>query len=225
MGRPRHISLKVWGDYACFTNPAFSVERWSYPVITPTAARGILNTIYFHPELCWIITQINVLKPVRWHGFGTNEIDQCIRRKDVKKVMSDDYRGDVMVTDERRLQFHNLILKDVAYVIHAYVGLLPQYRNCPQVSEQEHKEEFQKRVRNGQCRFTPWLGQRDYLAYFDEPTSLDHPVDITEPLGMLTLEIIEKNGAVQPVFFNAFMKGGRIKVPRVGAMLSCYSES
>ena len=140
MGRPRHVSLKVWGDFACFTNPAFSVERWSYPVITPTAARGIFNAIYFHKEVCWIITQINVLKPVRWRGFGTNEIDQCIRKRDVDKVLSENYQGDVMVTDERRLQFHNLILKDVAYVIHAYVGLLPQYRNRPQMSEQEHKE-------------------------------------------------------------------------------------
>lgn len=221
MGRPRHITLKVWGDYACFTNPAFSVERWSYPVITPTAAKGILNAIYYHKELCWIISKINVLKPIKWIGFGTNEIDQCIRGCDVNKILSDDYQGDVMVTDQRRLQFHNLILKDVSYVIHAYVGLLPEYRKCPQLSEQDHKQEYQKRIRNGQCRFTPWLGQRDYIAYFDESTPCDAPADINEPLGMLPLEIIEKNGEVTPVFFNASLRKGRIKVPRVGAVLPC----
>ena len=225
MGRPRHISLKVWGDFACFTNPAFSVERWSYPVMTPTAARGILNAIYFHKEVCWIVTKINVLKPVRWRGFGTNEIDQCIRKKDIAKVLSDDYQGDVMVTDERRLQFHNLILKNVAYVIHAYVGLLPQYRKCHQMTEQEHKLEFQERVKFGQCRFTPWLGQRDYIAYFDEATVFDEPADITEPLGMLPLEIIEKREKVQPLFFNAFIKKGQIRVPRVGTVLPCCSKS
>ena len=222
MGRPRHISLKVWGDFACFTNPAFSVERWSYPVITPTAARGVLNAIYYHREVCWIVTQINVLKPIHWRGFGSNEIDQCIRKRDIDQVFSDDYQGNVMVTDQRRLQFHNLILKDVAYVIHAYIGLLPQYRKQPKMTEQEHKLAYQERVSNGQCRFTPWLGQRDYIAYFDEANPFDIPVDITEPLGMLPLEIIEKSGKAQPVFFNALMKKGRIKVPRVGAVLACF---
>ena len=130
-----------------------------------------------------------------------------------------------MITDERRLQFHNLILKDVAYVIHAYVGLLPSYRNCSQLTEKEHKEAFQTRVQHGQCRFTPWMGQRDYIAYFDEATSLDKPVDITDRLGMLPLEIIGKSRVAQPIFFNAFMNSGRIKVPRVGAVLPCCSKN
>ncbi|MGY0219662.1 type I-C CRISPR-associated protein Cas5c [Endozoicomonadaceae bacterium StTr2] len=221
MSRRHHVTLKVWGDYACFTNPAFSVDRWSYPVMTPTAARGIFNAIYSHPELYWVISQINVLRPIRWRGFSTNEVEQCIRKRDINKLLSDDYQGDVMVTDEMRIQCHNLILKDVAYVIHAHATLLPPYRSNPKLTEVEHKAMFQERVRNGQCSFPPWMGKRDYLANFDEASPADKPIDVSERIGMLPLEILNKKTGPQPVFFEAFMKQGKIRAPRVKAVLSC----
>ena len=121
------VKLHVWGDYACFTRPEMKAERVSYDAITPSAARGILEAIYWKPDIRWVIDRIRVLKPIRFENLRRNEVGGKISALNIKKAMNKGTVGELrLLVDQNRQQRASTILRDVAYVIEAHFVLTGQ---------------------------------------------------------------------------------------------------
>lgn len=153
MQQPK-IQVKVQGDYACFSRPEFKVERVSYQVMTPGAARGILEAIFWKPEFRYQIREIHVLKLGTQTTILRNELSS---RQGASPILIED-KG-------RRQQRNSLILKDVAYLIKADMVLRSHTKN----DIKAYIEQFERRLQKGQCHHTPYLGTREFAAYFEPP--------------------------------------------------------
>ncbi|MFA7346513.1 MAG: type I-C CRISPR-associated protein Cas5c [Desulfurivibrionaceae bacterium] len=193
------IQLKVWGDYACFTRPEMKVERVSYDVITPSAARGILEAIYWKPVIRWVVDSIQVLKPIRFDN---------VRRNEVGCVMSP--RADGLFVEEQRQQRAALVLRDVAYVIEAHFEFTGEEDNNPA----KHKEMFERRARKGQCFHHPYLGCREFPASFEliEVRPPASELSGERDLGWMLHDLDFANN-MEAHFFRATMRNGLIEVP------------
>lgn len=202
----RPLAIKVTGDFALFTRPEAKVERVSYPVITPSAARGILEAILWKPEMRWQVLQIEVLKEPKFHSIVRNEVatKATINKRTMEKPK--DYYAD----DDRQLR-HSLMLKDVAYIIKAQVHLQPDAKG----PIEKYRAMFQRRLEKGQCFYRPYLGTRECAAQFGVPTDEDIPVDWTDSLGPMFFDFRypQKGSVTIPYFFNAEIKHGVMKVP------------
>jgi CRISPR-associated protein Cas5d len=155
------IQLEVWGDFACFTRPEMKVERVSYDVITPSAARGIVEAIYWKPEIRWRITRIRVLKPIRFTSLRRNEVASKIPAGTVATAMRNGRGCLGMYVEEDRQQRAATILRDVAYVIEARFDILGGEDNAG-----KHLDQFNRRARDGRCFQRPYLGCREFPAEF-----------------------------------------------------------
>jgi|SRR5208283_4615635 len=209
------VKLKVWGDYACFTRPEMKVERVSYNVITPSAARGILEAIYWKPEIRWIIERIRVLKPIIFTNIRRNELGCKIPAGSVKRAMADGKgRLGIFIEDERQ-QRAALVLRDVAYVIEGRFELTSHSDN----NSGKHINIFRRRASAGQCFHRPYLGCREFSAYF-EPVEGEPPtsslIGKEEELGWMLHDIDFEHG-MQARFFKATMRDGIIDVPPPGS--------
>jgi CRISPR-associated protein Cas5d len=151
--------IKAGGDYACFTNPGLKVERCTYPVMTPAAARGVLEAIYWKPQLRWEIREIKVLKPIKQISIMRNELNE---RQGKKPIIIDDPKN--------RAQRTSLILKDVEYVITADLVLKEGINNIIAYIDQ-----FARKLKDGQCHHTPYLGTREFAAWFEPATGNEEP--------------------------------------------------
>ncbi|MBN1827603.1 MAG: type I-C CRISPR-associated protein Cas5 [Deltaproteobacteria bacterium] len=204
------IKLKVWGDYACFTRPEMKVERVSYDVITPSAARGILEAIYWKPSIVWAIDRIHVLNPIKFDNVRRNELAGKIAMGTVQRAMHDGISPvEVFIEDERQ-QRAALILRDVSYVIEAHFTFAGDEDNNPA----KHKEIFDRRAARGQCFYRPYLGCREYPAYF-EPVIDEIPRSALEgedDLGWMLHDIDFEKG-MESKFFRVVMRNGIIEVP------------
>jgi CRISPR-associated protein Cas5d len=213
------VSVKVWGDYACFSRPEFKVERVSYPMITPSAARGVLEAIYWKPAFRFQIRNIHVLKQGSQTTLLRNEIAE---RQSSKPIQ----------VEEHRQQRTSLILKNVVYRIDAEIVLRPLARD----EIGSYLDQFNRSVLKGKCHHTPCLGTREFSAYF-EPPSDEERGDRASPglntdFGQMLFDIAfvesgrkevswrsesEKgrvvHGFAQPVFFQAKLSGGVLRVP------------
>lgn len=211
------IRLHVWGDRACFTRPEMKVERVSYDVITPSAARGILEAIHWKPAIRWIVDRIHVLKPVRFESIRRNEVGGKISAANAKAAMrSGRVEGLVAYVDEDRQQRAATVLRDVAYVIEAHFELTE--RADASDSEGKHLDIFNRRARRGQCFHSPCLGVREFPASF---ALLEGDVPLPQPheslrgeqqLGWMLHDIDFAND-MNPQFFRAVMRDGVIAVP------------
>lgn len=224
------LCLKVWGDFACFTRPEMKVERVSYDVITPSAARAVFEAILWKPEIRWTVTKIEVLKPIKWIS---------VRRNEVGKVASvDSGQGDRGIyIEEHRQQRAGLFLRDVAYRLHAqfdvvdgskHVHRYPKVRGRfspePEESQPEHPAKylsmFQRRAKKGQCFWQPYLGCREFSAHFElvddttAATLAEPPISDSPSLGWM-LHDIDFDDAMKPGFFRAEMKRGVIDLTGV----------
>ncbi|MFA5663654.1 type I-C CRISPR-associated protein Cas5c [Castellaniella sp.] len=211
------IRLKIWGERACFTRPEMKVERVSYDVITPSAARGILEAIHWKPAIQWHIDRIHVLKPIRFESIRRNEVGGKISSANVKSAMKkNSLSGLGNAVDEDRQQRAALILRDVAYVIAAHFTLTG--KAGPDDSEGKHLDIFKRRARNGQCFQQPCLGVREFPAHFalleEDDLITDAPDGAAgvRDLGWMLHDISFAQGAV-PHFFRAQMTDGVIDVP------------
>lgn len=211
------IAVKVWGEYACFSRPEFKVERVSYPVITPSAARGVLEAIFWKPEFRYEIREIGILRMGTTVSILRNELSD---RQGEKPVL----------VEEQRQQRTSLILKDVAYLIRAEMVLKPHATD----PVYKYLDQFRRRVERGQCYRTPYLGMREFAAYFGPPEEGDVPKPLDLDLGLMLfdiafvpseeqaeLEFIRHGpdgpkvvkGYAQPLFFHARVEGGWLHVP------------
>ena len=212
------IKLHVWGEYACFTRPEMKVERMSYDVITPSAARGILEAIHWKPAIRWQIDRLHVLKPIRFESIRRNEVGSKIGLGNVKKAMNTQNTQDLYIlADEGRQQRAATILRDVSYVIEAHFELT--YKASANDNEGKHLDQFKRRARKGQCFHQPCFGSREFVAYFS-------PLDDADALPTCNLSESEKNRDLgwmlhdidfaadsTPRFFRAELKEGIIEVP------------
>lgn len=209
------LSVVVFGQFACFTQPEFSAERVSYPMMTPSAARGTLEAIFWKPEFQWEIREIHVLKP-RFPIAPQRDSKSFYRhfsilRNEIGKKASSN-GAPISITDERQ-QRHSLILRDVEYLIHADVRLRPDVTDDPA----KYRDQFQRRVKRGQSYHRPYLGCREFAANFEpadgneESRRFRH--EETIPLGTMLFDIAYSPLGNQPVFFDAKLDDGILNVP------------
>jgi CRISPR-associated protein Cas5d len=211
------IRLHVWGERACFTRPEMKVERVSYDVITPSAARGILEAIHWKPAIRWHVDRIQVLKPVRFESIRRNEVGGKLSAATVAKAMKAGRTdGLATVIEDDRQQRAATILRDVAYVIHAHFGLTD--RAGPDDNVGKHLDIFNRRARKGQTFHAPCLGTREFPAAFalvEEGTEVPRPDPALageRDLGWMLHDIDFADGTT-PRFFRASMVDGLIEVP------------
>ena len=213
------IRLHLTGERACFTRPEMKVERVSYDVITPSAARGILEAIHWKPAIRWVIDRIHVLNPIRFESIRRNEVGGKLSASNVSSAMNAGQISDKLFTlvDEDRQQRAATILRDVAYVIEAHFELTD--RIGEKDNEGKHLDIFNRRVRKGQCFHMPCLGVREFPATFKliesdaalPPSTLPEN-DRNRDLGWMLHDIDFANG-MTPMFFRAQMVDGVITVP------------
>ncbi len=211
MATPPPLAVKVWGDLACFTRPELKVERVSYEVMTPSAARGILEAIFWKPEITWRVERIKVLNSIRHLSFLRNEVDAVIAPRSVTTWMSEE-RSDVFLTDEHRAQRHTLALRDVAYVIEARIDLRQHAPN----NLAKYIAQFQRRVEKGQCHTRPCLGCREFPAHFAPVDDTETPISYSDDLGQMLFDLRYggTRGRADPVFFHAHLQNGMLTVPQ-----------
>lgn len=212
------IKLHIWGEYACFTRPEMKVERVSYDVITPSAARGILEAIHWKPAIRWQIDRIHVLRPIRFETIRRNEVGSKVSMRNVTSAMNAKSTQDLyLVSDEDRQQRASTVLRDVAYVIEAHFDLSDKSGGDDSVGK--HLDQFNRRARKGQCFHQPCMGTREFAAHFallDEgsewPLNQLDAAGRNKDLGWMLHDIDFANGNA-PRFFRAELKDGSIDVP------------
>jgi CRISPR-associated protein Cas5d len=203
------LSVRVWGDFACFTRPEMKVERVTYPVMTPSAARGVLEAIFWKPEFRWQIAAIRVLRPICYFSILRNEVNT---RQSERKAARWQREGGGFDATSNRAQRHTLALRDVAYVIQAQMVLHPHADADPA----KYRDQFRRRVQQGRCFATPYLGCREFAAGFAPATADDQPIDASEELGPLLHDLdyaTDGSGRGTPRFFNARLERGVLHVP------------
>lgn len=204
------ISLKIWGNYACFTRPEMKVERVSYDVITPSAARGILEAIYWKPAIVWVIDRIHVLNPIRFDNIRRNELSSKLPLGTVKSAMKNGRSPVGVFIEDDRQQRAALVLRDVAYVIEAHF----EFKGSEDNNTAKHKEIFERRVEKGQCFHNPYLGCREFPAFFEPILGKAPKSNLTgeRDLGWMLHDIDFENN-MEAKFFRAVMLDGLIDVP------------
>lgn len=214
------VRLHVWGERALFTRPEMKVERVSYDIMTPSAARGVLEAIHWKPALRWNVDSIQVLKPIRFESIRRNEVGRKLSATKVRATIKSG-RIDDLVTcvEEDRQQRAATVLRDVGYVISAHFELTDRAGTGDNVGK--HLDTFNRRARRGQCFHNPCLGTREFPASFElvEAGSTAPPIDKmlagTRDLGWI-LHDIDFDHDMTPRFFRAYMVNGLIKVPPFG---------
>jgi CRISPR-associated protein Cas5d len=216
MERSNPFRLKVSGANACFTRPEMKVERVSYDVMTPSAARGILEAILWKPAICWHILQIDVLKPVRWESVRRNEVGAVISARNVTSAMAQGKGNLGMYVEKERQQRAGLFLRDVAYVIHAC------FEMTDKVGPEDHVTKFEqmfiRRASNGQCFHRPYFGCREFPVEFEflprESENLK-PIDESRDLGWMLYDMDYSGKEPMPQFFHAKLEHGSVDLRKV----------
>ena len=204
------VTLKVWGDFACFTRPEMKVERVSYDAMTPSAARGILEAIYWKPAIRWVVDRIHVLNPIRFCNIRRNEVAGKIPLRNVVLAMKDGETPVELFIEDDRQQRAALILRDVAYVIEAHF----EFTGTEDCNPAKHKQAFERRAARGQCFHQPCLGCREFPAHFE---LLDGPLPRSSLIGEedlgLMLHDLDFDDDMKAVFFHARLMDGVMDIP------------
>ncbi|GAK53083.1 CRISPR-associated protein Cas5 family [Candidatus Moduliflexus flocculans] len=158
------VKMKVWGDYACFTRPEMKVERVSYDVMTPSAARAVIEAIYWKPAIRWIVDAIHVLNPIKFDNIRRNEIGSKLSAQAIGKGMKENAPVEIFADDSSvRQQRAAMVLRDVAYVIEAHFEAVTEDGK----NEGKHLDLFNRRLEKGKCAYQPYLGTREFSANFE----------------------------------------------------------
>jgi CRISPR-associated protein Cas5d len=232
------LEIKVRGDFACFTRPEFGTERVTYEIMTPSAARGILEAVLWKPEFRWRVLEIHVLNPIRRASILRNEINQ-VQVARPGKLEDEHFYADSQKTPKEggdgknRAQRHTLALRDVAYIIKATLDLKP-HAIASGVHPMKYIAQFNRRVEKGRCHHQPYLGTREFTGYFEKPDGTEKAQSITDEFGLMLfdLEFVpiksgklnyilkDENGSrvvegqAKPKFFRAKLENGVLHVPQ-----------
>lgn len=211
------VALRVWGDLACFTRAEMKAERVSYDVITPSAARGILEAIYWKPQIRWVVDRLHVLKPISFTNIRRNELAGRGPSPRTLKSYMEGKKGKVLeqVIESDRQQRASTVLRDVEYVIEAHYEVLDNSQ-----PPQKHYEMFRRRAEKGQCFHQPCLGCREFVCGFvwheGEVEHQEPSLHGARDLGWM-LHDIDFADNNTPRFFRATMSDGIIEVPPFGS--------
>ena len=176
--------------------------------MTPSAARGVLEAIFWKPEFEWHIREIQVLKPIKHFSILRNEVNSRQSRRSAAAWVG---TGGGYCADADRAQRHTLALRDVAYIIKADVHL----REHAEADEAKYRDQFRRRVQRGQCAHRPYLGCREFAAEFAVPDGSESPAELTDDLGLMLGDLTYRpDGSASPVFFKARLDSGVLAVPQ-----------
>ena len=217
------VKVRVWGKYALFSRPEMKVERCSYDVMTPSAARGILEAVYWHPGMRWVIDKIHVVNPVRFTSVRRNEVKSKIPAGNVLQV----YNGTKEVqslyisTKAEIVQRASLLLRDVEYVIEAHFEMTERANETDNPGK--FKDIIMRRLRRGECFHMPYFGCREFPANFclcEEEEIRTAYDDVEEKdLGFMLYDMDYSDGNnIQPMFFRAVMKRGVLDLRDCGVI-------
>ena len=216
----KEFCLEVWGPMACFTRPELKVERVSYDVITPSAARAIFEAIFWKPAIHWQVTKIEVLNEIKWTSVRRNEVGAVAGKPPI-------------FIEEKRQQKNTLMLSDVRYRLYAKLVFIPKRNRSEKqgslFDEEAHLDEnpgkynamFERRASKGQCFNQPYLGTRECVASFKlvnpETDTLDAPISDSRDFGIMLYDMdFESNPKNPPaMFYRAKMENGVIIVPPI----------
>ena len=214
------ICLEVWGSYALFSRPEMKVERVSYDIITPSAARGLIESIYWHPGLKWVIDRIHVCAPIRFSNLRRNEVRSTISARAARTVMERGSGALYLSATEDIQQRASLLLRDVRYVIEAHFDMVPH-----KASPGDHPGKFQdivrRRIEKGQFYHQPCFGCREFPANFAPCTVLPPcPEELLgeRDLGWMLWDMDYTDPSdIRPLFFRAILQDGVLQVPKRGS--------
>lgn len=205
------VKVKVWGNYALFSRPEMKVERCSYDVMTPSAARGILEAVYWHPGMRWVIDKIHVVNPVQFTSVRRNEVKSKILAGNVLQVYNGADKPLYISTKAEIVQRASLLLRDVEYVIEAHFEMTEQANETDNPGK--FKDIIMRRLRRGECFHMPYFGCREFPANFclcEEEEIRTAYDDVEEKdLGFMLFDMdYSDSNHIQPMFFRAVMKRG-----------------
>ncbi|MDO3524432.1 type I-C CRISPR-associated protein Cas5c [Ralstonia pseudosolanacearum] len=219
--------LEVAGDFACFTRPEMKVERVSYDIITPSAARNVFQAILWKPEIDWCVRRIEVLRPIRWINLRRNEVGKTLSAVSVARVMKQGRGALGLYVEDERQQRAGLFLRDVAYRLHAELVVKPSAQAANPLAK--YRDMFVRRAGRGQCVNQPYLGCREFAARFRlvdpgaEPADWCHldAADRRElgfyggrDLGWMLRDLdFTQPADPQPRFFRAELRDAAVEVP------------
>ena len=207
------VKVKVWGEYALFSRPEMKVERCSYDVITPSAARGILEAIYWHPGMKWVIDKIYVQKPVQFTSIRRNEVKSKISSNNVLPVYNGADKPLYISTKSDIVQRASLLLRDVSYVIEAHFEMTEKAVESDNPGK--FKDIIMRRLKRGDCYHTPYFGCREFPANFClcEDDKIETAYSGEKDLGFMLYDMdFSDLDNIQPMFFRALMKDGVINL-------------
>lgn len=205
------VKVKVWGDYALFSRPEMKVERVTYDVMTPSAARGIMDAVYWHPGLHWVIDKIYVMKPIQFTSVRRNEVKNTISANNVLSVYNGSGKELYLDTKADIVQRASMILRDVEYVIEAH------FEMTAQANESDNPGKFKdivvRRLKRGECFHTPYFGCREFPVHFclceDEVVKTAYENVEEKDLGYVLWDMDYSDVEnIQPMFFRAVLKRG-----------------
>lgn len=207
--------LELSGPYACFTRPEMKVERVSYDLMTPSAARACFEAVLWKPAIRWHMRKIEVLRPIRWINLRRNEVASVVSTRNVEAAMKNG-KGDLgLYIEEDRQQRAGLFLRDVAYRVHADLEFLAA--SDPEANATKYYEMFERRAIKGQCVNQPYLGCREFAAAFRlvlDPATEPAPIAETRDLGFMLHDLdFSKPADPVPRFFRAQLENGAVQVP------------
>ncbi len=206
------VQLEVWGNYACFSRPEMKVERVSYDVMTPSAARGLLEAVYWHPGLKWRIDRIHVLNPIRFTNIRRNEVKSKISAGSIRTAMGGGRTDLYLFTGQDIQQRAALVLQDVHYVIDAHFEMTG--KAAPEDSEGKFADIIRRRLVKGQYYHQPCFGCREFPANFrkwqgGEIVSCPE----TRDLGFMLYDMDYSDPQnITPMFFRAKLEKGVLEV-------------
>ena len=202
------IQLEVWGAYALFSRPELKVERVSYDVPTPSAARGIVEAVYYHPGLRWYIDRIHVLNPIRFVSIRRNEVTDKISGRNVRQAAQGGGQPLYLVTSQKIVQRSSLLLQDVHYVIEAPFEMTD--KAAPSDNPGKFQDIVTRRMERGQCFHTPYFGCREFPVSFRRwPGGPIPTIDETRDLGLMLYDFDYSDpAAITPTYFRARLEHG-----------------
>ena len=213
------VKVEVWGEYALFSRPELKVERYSYDVMTPSAARGLLDAIYFHPGMRWVVNKIYVLSPIEFTGIRRNEVKSKISARNVSAVMNGGGGELLIATSDDIQQRAATVLRDVHYVIDAHFEMTA--KAAPGDNEGKFCDIMRRRLEKGQCYHQPCFGCREFPAHFKKweggEIATAYP-ESDRDLGLMLYDMdYSDQRNIRPMFFRARLEDGVLNVPAPGS--------
>ena len=207
------ISLRIWGPYACFTRQGLKVDRVSYDIITPSAARAVFEAIFWKPQISWAIGRIELLKPIIHQTMTVNEVKNKLPTDEIARFAAGKAGSIGLDVTKDRTQRTSTILRDVDYLVHATLTLAPDVPDSDMV---KYVQMFYRRAERGQCFTQPYLGLKEHHANFAlvrDRRKAPPALSLDQDMGLMLHSVFDQAGNFSPCYFDARIRDGVVEVP------------